>query len=72
MLHRFGQLTLANQSISRYLMIAFSLLALGETGHVGFRVLGYILGNINFKVNKMHSSPVQSMIQAGYFCQERK
>jgi hypothetical protein len=38
--------------IARYVMIAFNLLALGDTGLVDFRVEGYALGNINFTVNQ--------------------
>ena len=39
------------------LLIAFGLLALGDTGHVGFRVIGYTLGNINTTVN-LFGNPV--------------
>ena len=37
-----------SRSTARYLMWAFTLLALGDTGHVGFRVLAYALGNLEF------------------------
>jgi hypothetical protein len=33
---------------ARFVMWAFALLALGDTGHVGFRVLAYALGNLEF------------------------
>jgi len=36
--------------------IAFILLAAGDTGHVGFRVLGYLLGGLDTPVNILGSS----------------
>ena len=36
----------ANQHSSRLITGAFALLALGDTGHVGFRVLAYALGGL--------------------------
>ena len=51
MLRRFDQLVTANRTISKYVLIAFGLLALGDTGHVGFRVVGYAFGNINTTIN---------------------
>jgi hypothetical protein len=47
MLRRFGQVAAANRTTAKWVLIAFGLLALGDTGHVGFRVVGYALGNIN-------------------------
>jgi hypothetical protein len=47
MLRRFGRLLAANRPIAKLVIIAFGLLALGDTGHVGLRVVGYALGNIN-------------------------
>jgi hypothetical protein len=35
-----------DQRIGRYFIWAFGLLALGDTGHVGFRVLAYALGGL--------------------------
>jgi hypothetical protein len=32
--------------LARYFFYAFALLALGDTGHVGFRIVGYSLGNL--------------------------
>ncbi len=36
--------------------VAFILLAAGDTGHVGFRVLGYLLGGLDTQVNILGSS----------------
>jgi hypothetical protein len=35
------------RSVSRLFIAAFALLALGDTGHVGFRVLAYALGGLD-------------------------
>ena len=35
-----------NRAVARRVMWAFGLLALGDTGHVGFRVLAYALGGL--------------------------
>jgi hypothetical protein len=37
-----------SRNTARLVMWAFALLALGDTGHVGFRVLAYALGNLEF------------------------
>jgi len=37
--------------VAGLVLIAFGLLALGDTGHVGFRVVGYAFGNINTTIN---------------------
>jgi hypothetical protein len=37
-------------AVATLLMWAFALLALGDTGHVGFRVLGYALGDLGFSL----------------------
>jgi hypothetical protein len=34
-----------NKRVGRLVMIAFALLALGDTGHVGFRVVAYAMGD---------------------------
>ena len=36
-----------NQKLTQYFIYAFGLLALGDTGHVGFRVMAYALGNMD-------------------------
>jgi hypothetical protein len=35
-----------NRAVAQRVMWAFALLALGDTGHVGFRVLAYSLGGL--------------------------
>lgn len=47
MLRRLPQLAAKDQKIGRYIIWAFGLLALGDTGHVGFRVLAYALGGLD-------------------------
>ncbi len=51
MLRRFPQVVAADQKIGRYFIWAFGLLALGDTGHVGFRVLAYALGGLDATLN---------------------
>jgi hypothetical protein len=41
----------ADSRIPRYFYFAFFLLALGDTGHVGFRVVAYLLGGLDSTVN---------------------
>jgi len=36
----------ADRPVAKRLMWAFALLALGDTGHVGFRVVAYALGGL--------------------------
>lgn len=40
-----------DRRVARLVMGAFALLALGDTGHVGFRVLAYALGGLEAKIN---------------------
>jgi hypothetical protein len=51
MLRRLPQVAAADQKIGRYFIWAFGLLALGDTGHVGFRVLAYALGGLDATLN---------------------
>jgi hypothetical protein len=51
MLRRQPQAATADQKIGRYFIWAFGLLALGDTGHVGFRVLAYALGGLDTSLN---------------------
>ena len=51
MLRRLPQVAAADQKIGRYFIWAFALLALGDTGHVGFRVLAYALGGLDATLN---------------------
>jgi hypothetical protein len=46
MLRRFGFVEEAEKPVARLLIWAFALLALGDTGHVGFRVIAYISGGL--------------------------
>lgn len=46
MVRRLGALTPAGRRLGRLFVLAFGLLALGDTGHVGFRVLAYALGGL--------------------------
>jgi hypothetical protein len=43
---RLPQVAAADRKVGRYFIWAFGLLALGDTGHVGFRVLAYALGGL--------------------------
>ena len=45
-----------DRSTAGLIRIAFILLAAGDTGHVGFRVLGYLLGGLSTQVNILGSS----------------
>jgi hypothetical protein len=51
MLRRLPQVAAADQKVGRYFIWAFGLLALGDTGHVGFRVLAYALGGLESSLN---------------------
>ena len=46
MITRHARMPAAGGVLRRWFIIAFGLLALGDTGHVGFRVLGYASGNL--------------------------
>lgn len=46
MARQIAQINLAKQRSARLTMWAFGLLALGDTGHVGFRVVAYALGGL--------------------------
>jgi hypothetical protein len=46
MARRLPQVAPANRAVAKRLMWAFALLALGDTGHVGFRVVAYALGGL--------------------------
>ncbi|MGB7604461.1 MAG: hypothetical protein WBL93_03195 [Lutisporaceae bacterium] len=37
--------------VAQNMMLAFVLLALGDTGHVGFRILAYYMGSLEAKLN---------------------
>ena len=40
-----------NQRVANLFMKAFALLALGDTGHVGFRVVAYALGDLQATIS---------------------
>ena len=46
MIHRYSQLPSKSRRLGRLFIWAFALLALGDTGHVGFRVLAYGMGDL--------------------------
>jgi hypothetical protein len=46
MARRQSAVTSANRPVAKRMMWAFALLALGDTGHVGFRVVAYALGGL--------------------------
>lgn len=46
MTRRLPRVAAGNRSVARLVRGAFALLALGDTGHVGFRVLAYAQGNL--------------------------
>lgn len=50
MKRRLGDLTPGRRRVARLFVWAFALLALGDTGHVGFRVLAYALGGLEAKL----------------------
>jgi hypothetical protein len=46
MVRREGHILPSNRRVARLVKWAFACLALGDTGHVGFRVLAYTLGDL--------------------------
>jgi hypothetical protein len=51
LLLRRGELSPAQRRLSDWITAAFALLALGDTGHVGFRVWAYALGGLESQVS---------------------
>jgi hypothetical protein len=51
MLKNKGSLTRENKPLGNQILWAFGLLALGDTGHVGFRVLEFLIGDSGIRVN---------------------
>ena len=51
MIRRFGRVSKKDQLVAKWVLIAFGLLALGDTGHVGMRVVAYAMGNIGLTVS---------------------
>lgn len=56
MTRRFALVSPNDQKAARLVIWAFGLLALGDTGHVGFRVVAYALGDIETRINLAGSS----------------
>ncbi len=53
MIVRLPQVAAANKPVARLFIWAFALLAFGDTGHVGFRVLAFAQGDLNATVSLM-------------------
>ncbi len=51
MIRRFPVVAPADRTVARLFITAFGLLALGDTGHVGLRVLAYAQGDLNATLN---------------------
>lgn len=47
MFKRFRQVQGDNQPLAKTFLLTFALLALGDTGHVGFRVIAYLNGGLD-------------------------
>lgn len=50
MLKRMEHVAPQNTEVARSMMLAFFFLAIGDTGHVGFRVLAYFLGGLGASI----------------------
>jgi hypothetical protein len=50
MAHRRANVAPQDRAVARLVRWAFLLLAVGDTGHVGFRVLAYAVGDLNLSV----------------------
>jgi len=55
MTRQFGLVAEKDRPAAGLIRVAFILLAAGDTGHVGFRVLGYLLGGLDTRVNVLGS-----------------
>ncbi|MBN2502087.1 MAG: hypothetical protein JXB38_14990 [Anaerolineales bacterium] len=51
MFRKLSQVQISDQVVGKGFLWAFFLLALGDTGHVGFRVWAYALGDISSTIN---------------------
>ncbi len=51
MTRRLGKVKPEDLRVARYFILAFSLLALGDTGHVGFRVWAYAIGDLEATIS---------------------
>lgn len=55
MTRQIGSVAEKDRPAAGLIRVAFILLAAGDTGHVGFRVLGYLLGGLDTRVNVLGS-----------------
>jgi hypothetical protein len=46
MFRRYDRTAPGSRPVARWILVAFALLALGDTGHVGLRVVAYALGDL--------------------------
>lgn len=55
MSRNLGQVDAEDQPTARLIRMAFILLAVGDSGHVGFRVVAYLMGGLETQVNLLGS-----------------
>ena len=51
MINRQETVSQDDRGVALYILLAFAFLALGDTGHVGFRVIAYALGGLEAQIN---------------------
>lgn len=56
-----------NKDVAKTLLWAFALLAIGDTGHVGFRVVAYILGGLLSNASLVGYGKLASAITVTFF-----
>ncbi len=62
-----SNLSVQDKSIGKLFMWAFFLLALGDTGHVGFRVLAYGLGGLNAHPSLVGAGALATAVTVTFF-----
>ncbi len=62
-----GIITSDNKSIPQRFLIAFFLLALGDTGHVGFRILAYLNGGLEMNSTFVGLGALSTSITITFF-----
>lgn len=67
MTRRIGKLTFEERSIPQRFLLAFFLLALGDSGHVGFRILGYINGGLEINSTLVGLGALSTSITITFF-----
>ena len=65
MMVRRSQVAPVNRALAQRILWAFALLALGDTGHVGFRVVAYAQSGIGRAVDGLHGDPLL-YVDGGY------